>query len=507
MVYATAVAEMRTGAGMGVQKDDRLLIDCLGRVNDEPTPVSRAMLKGRGLGLPALPHTIRQLLFAPLPDAHVPVKIHGWVKSVRRQKNVAFAVVSDGSHDKGIQAVFPDASQARSLTNGTSVRLEGRLLASPGKGQDKELRVDSVEVLGRSDPEKYPIQKKELTVDYLRAHCHLRPRTDAIASMLWLRHIVSNSIRAFFEDNGFCYVHTPIITANDCEGAGETFRMAPDSTLPPVHSGDAASEFFGHPAYLTVSSQLHLEALAASISRVYTLSPCFRAERSQTNRHLAEFWMLEAEWAFTQTVHDVCNVVEAAVKQVLDDAADKSEGSNPWSERAAKLQAEIATRDWPRITYANAVEELASFQQATRAFHFGPAWGLPLQSEHERWLAENLAKGPVFVTDYPAELKPFYMRLNDDGKTVACFDLLMPGLGELVGGSLREEREDHLSNAMRKHGLQTDQYDWYLDLRRYGSAPHGGFGLGFERLISWVGGIENIRECIAMPRWAGRMLL
>lgn len=319
----------------------------------------------------------------------------------------------------------------------------------------------------------------------------------------------------------FYYAHTPIITSNDCEGAGEAFGVAPVALPPsPPTEGTSAAEpvpgpshFFGRPAYLTVSSQLHLEALATSLSRVYTISPCFRAERSQTNRHLAEFWMLEAEWAFTKSVQDVCAVVEDVSRNfILDMSLVKEEMDVLWKDTdQTRLQ---ALRDagsmrqpWAHITYTDAVRELEKQQSVAGEFQFPPAWGKPLQSEHERWLAEKLVAGPVFVTGYPATIKPFYMRLNDDGRTVACFDLLIPGIGELVGGSLREERLSMLDEALVRHGLDKEEYGWYRDLRRFGGAPHGGFGMGFERLVSWMTGNENVRECVPMPRWAGRMLL
>ncbi|KAH9946855.1 hypothetical protein B0H21DRAFT_790666 [Amylocystis lapponica] len=469
------------------------------------------MLLRRSLST-SFPPTIRQLLSTHIPAPASPVNVTGWIKSVRRQKNVAFAVISDGSSDKGLQAVFAQADLAKGLENGASVRLAGLLTESPGVGQDKELRVDSVKVLGDCDPATYPIQKQSLSVEYLREHSHLRTRTDATAAMIRLRDNALRALHSHFENEGFCYVHTPLLTSSDCEGAGETFRIAPSpppSSAPPSTS---PPEFFGRAAYLTVSSQLHLEALASAISRVYTISPCFRAERSQTNRHLSEFWMLEAEWAFTNSINDVCGVVEATLKDLLDRTWDAIlpllSKNNPRSDTTAR-QLEIArsTPNWMRISYGDAVTELEKYHQATREFKFEPAWGRALQSEHERWLADKLVGGPVFVTDYPAALKPFYMRVNDDGKTVACFDLLIPQLGELAGGSLREERPDLLAAALDRHGLHREEYNWYLDLRRYGGAPHGGFGLGFERLISWIGGIENVRECIAMPRWAGRMLL
>ncbi len=330
------------------------------------------------------------------------------------------------------------------------------------------------------------------------------------------------------QENGFVHIHTPITTSNDCEGAGETFRVVP-STPPSSHDTtivDAKpSEYFSHPAYLTVSSQLHLEAIASSLSRVYTLSPCFRAERSQTSRHLAEFWMLEAEWAFTSSVSDVSSLVEDAIRHVLTTHATSPDMYTLWkhhsslsSDQAQARRAEIQSfatspKPWTRLTYTEAIDLLSVHHAQTGTFVYPPEWGAGLQSEHERWLADVHARGPVFVTDYPASLKPFYMRLNNSTdrqagrETVACFDLLVPGLGELVGGSLREERAELLGVALQRHGLDTAEYGWYLDLRRYGSAPHGGFGLGFERLISWMSGIESVRECVAMPRWAGRMLL
>ena len=330
------------------------------------------------------------------------------------------------------------------------------------------------------------------------------------------------------KNQGFCYAHTPILTANDCEGAGEAFRIATvllshPSSSPSIEPQD--QEFFSRPSYLTVSSQLHLEALSSAISRVYTLSPCFRAERSQTSRHLAEFWMLEAEWAFTSCLEDVCSVVEGVLKEVLLRHLNGSEGGSKgtdmdllWKdgdELKRKALEEAATLDkpWTRMTYSDAVTELekhhAGQGSSSKAFQFEPKWGRALQSEHERWLAESLVKGPVFVTDYPASLKPFYMRLNSDGTTVACFDLLIPHVGELAGGSLREERLGLLEESLKTRGLGMgrEEYGWYADLRRFGGAPHAGFGIGFERLVGWVGGIENVRECVPIPRWAGRMLL
>jgi asparaginyl-tRNA synthetase len=310
-----------------------------------------------------------------------------------------------------------------------------------------------------------------------------------------------------------------MLTSSDCEGAGEAFRIAPTSPS----AGGPPTEFFGTPAYLTVSTQLHLEALAASFARVYALSPCFRAEPSQTGRHLAEFWMLEAECSFVDTIEDVCSVVEGSIKHVLRVVKPETfppAGTTHDSRVAILTEAAREDRPWARMTYTDAIDHLEQYHAANPGvFIFPPAWGQALQSEHERWLAEVLVQGPVFVTDYPANQKPFYMRSNrshansdsdkvqDPRETVACFDLLVPGVGELAGGSLREERLPLLEQSISKHGLDPVAYAWYTDLRRYGTTPHGGFGMGFERLISWISGVDNVRECIPMPRWAGRMLL
>ncbi|KAF8654697.1 hypothetical protein AX16_003448 [Volvariella volvacea WC 439] len=523
-----------------------------------------------------LPPTIRQLL-SPRPGGaeaattEERITVHGWVKSVRKQKNVSFAVITDGSTAKGLQTVFVGSENklVPHLTNGASVQLTGKLVQSPGKGQDKEFLVEDGKVLGTCDPELYPIQKKAHSNEFLRDHAHLRARTDSIAAMIRLRDLLGKRISNFFEDQGFCYANTPIITANDAEGAGETFRIAPLSSqhpsssfstiVPPTVSPATNTEFFSRPAYLTVSHQLHLEALATSLSRVYTLSPCFRAEPSLTGRHLAEFWMLEAEWAFVaggrettgpgqgqgqpSRVAEVCDFVEALLRDVVGGVvvdslgAAAEEGGNGrgvahhWTQedlrllwkvgeerkRQSLLDAFSSNKPWTKMTYTEAIKELEAYNNnAIGRFEYEPKWGRPLQSEHERWLSETLVGGPVFVTDYPASEKPFYMRMNDRGEegreTVACFDLLVPHVGELVGGSVREERIDVLERRMGGMGKEgegegDDAYGWYKDLRRWGGAPHAGFGMGFERLISWVGGIENVRECVPMPRWAGRMLL
>ncbi|KAJ3570851.1 hypothetical protein NP233_g4127 [Leucocoprinus birnbaumii] len=531
-----------------------------------------------------LPQTIRQLLSTSNKEIHG-ISVTGWIKSIRKQKNLTFAVVSDGTTADGLQAVVlkqdgtaPEVMKR--LTNGTTVRLTGNLLRSPGRGQEWEFVVQegskgAIEILGDCDidacshslkvipaltpcSQTYPIQKKTLSTEYLRDNAYLRARTSHIAAMLRLRDNISRSLSRTFEvppvyavtefskltirpqkSQGFTYTHTPVITGNDCEGAGEAFRIAslpasdPDSQATPP-------EFFSRPAYLTVSHQLHLESLTTALSRVYTLSPCFRAERSMTGRHLAEFWMLEAEWNLVtrlESVEEICAFLENLIRSSVD--LDSPDITKIWAEREngglkskdykTLREAFDDAKTWRRMTYTEAIEALSSeHAKGHQKFEFEPKWGESLSSEHERWLSEVHVGGPVFVTNYPIGLKPFYMRVNEDNKTVACFDLLVPRIGELVGGSVREERLDVLTRRMLEHGLlpptpddgvdgavgeeettalNDSTYKWYADLRKYGGAPHGGFGLGFERLISWVSGIDNVKECIGMPRWTGRMIM
>ncbi|KAK6992234.1 Asparaginyl-tRNA synthetase [Favolaschia claudopus] len=472
----------------------------------------------------ALPPTILQILARNEVDEKVTVT--GWVKSIRKQKRVAFGVLSDGSSPTGLQAVFHEdlGERVKQITNGTSICVRGSIVKSPGSGQDKELLVDEVEILGECDAETYPIQKKTLTPEYLRDYTHLRPRTGAIAAMVRLRSHLMRELNNYFASQGFTYAHTPILTSGDAEGGGEAFRIAPVSP-PPNH------EFFTHPAYLTVSHQLHLEALSHSLGRVYTLSSCFRAERGVTRRHLAEFWMFEAEWNVVPTIDPraqtaaVCDFVEGAIKGSVGDSGiihgedvnalwqHREQDSSSEEDRAKAKEAVVlavtSNAAWPKLSYSDAVRELL---KSKKTWEFPVRWGSPLQTEHEKWLSETLVGGPLFVTDYPAAIKPFYMRANpamegEDETTVGCFDLLVPHAGELVGGSVREERLNKLKESMQSKGMDTDgeRYGWYGDLRRFGGGPHVGFGLGFERLIGWVGGINNVRECVPMPRWAGKM--
>ncbi|EKM78118.1 hypothetical protein AGABI1DRAFT_76524 [Agaricus bisporus var. burnettii JB137-S8] len=489
-----------------------------------------------------LPPTIKQVLSANGSESST-TSVTGWIKSIRKQKNITFAVVSDGTTPEGLQAVVSkergtSPEMLKRLTNGTAVRLTGNLIQSPGRGQEWELVIqegdkNAIEILGDCDIDTYPIQKKSLSIEYLRDNAYLRARTGQIAAMLRLRDSISKNLSRHFESQGFTYTHTPIITASDCEGAGEAFRISPiQPTTPSLSKTDASSdantpiEFFSRPAYLTVSHQLHLESFTTALSRVYTLSPCFRAERSMTGRHLAEFWMLEAEWNLAtrcDSIEEICAFVEGLIRTSVDH--DSQDVKALWAEKGMEVEefkmfraAFDNAQPWRRLTYTDAVEALSTAYVNGHPFEFKPVWGESLSSEHERWLAEVYVGGPVFVTDYPIKLKPFYMRVNEDGKTVACFDLIVPHVGELVGGSVREERWDVLSKRMAEHGLlphpdqnedaTTDStYQWYLDLRKYGGAPHAGFGLGFERLVSWVGGIDNVRECIGMPRWTGRMIM
>ncbi|PPQ74074.1 hypothetical protein CVT24_012944 [Panaeolus cyanescens] len=486
-----------------------------------------------------LPPTIRQLL-QQNPESSssgTHTVVSGWIQSIRKQKNVSFAVITDGSSSKGLQTVLlkgkDDEQLLRQLTNGAAVRVTGQLVPSKGSGQAVELLVDEsqngqIQVLGECDPLTYPIQKKALTPEYLRDHVHLRARTANVAAMLRTRDALRRRIDNVFEDQGFTHIHTPVITGNDAEGAGEAFRLsmvdnhhpaASDATQSPVED---RIEFFSRPAFLTVSHQLHLEAIATALSRVYTLSPCFRAEPSQTSRHLAEFWMLEAEWAIQSAtnpyngVEEICQFSETLLRESVgtllasEDLQLLGKDMSEVKQRSLSAAFEGQPR-WARMTYTDAIKELDKAPSSAN-FSFQPKWGAGLQSEHERYIAEQVVKGPVFITHYPASIKPFYMRASDadQGRTVECFDLLIPHIGELIGGSVREERWDILKRRMDEAGLLSSEeagYEWYLDLRKYGSTPHGGFGMGFERLISWITGQENVRECITMPRWAGRMLL
>ncbi|KAF8310924.1 asparagine--tRNA ligase [Clavulina sp. PMI_390] len=482
--------------------------------------------------------TIRHLLDTSDARAGESVNVRGWVRSIRKQKAVTFIAVNDGSSVESLQVVAPRES-TQDVTLGSSISCHGTLEQSPGPNQPMELQASRVKILGSSST-TYPIQKKAQSAEFLRRHPHLRTRTPQGAAIMRLRDQAADAFHRAYRREDFILVQPPILTANDCEGAGEAFRVTTDANLlqgrQPTPSGQSPPhpEFFDQPTYLTVSTQLHLEALASSLGRVYTISPVFRAEPSQTHRHVSEFSMLEAELAFCDDLEDILSLTERTFQNALSslraraspelnyfremqekygghplEAIAQAPAPSPLPLNDDQLVDTIAS-SWSRMTYHEAVKELVAINTARPGkpfFEHPIEHGLSLQSEHEKWLAGTLVKGPVFVTDYPASLKPFYMRANDDGQTVACFDLLVPRIGELVGGSLREERLEPLVAAMQDKGVGTHNMEWYLDLRRYGSVPHGGFGLGFERFISWITGFENIRDCMPFPRAAGKIQL
>ena len=457
---------------------------------------------------------------APLlqaPPIGKALEVKGWVRTRRDAKgDFSFLEINDGSCLANLQVVadstlFNYEGEIKRLTTGCAVRVAGDLVASPAKGQAVELRCRELTVYGWAPAETYPLQKKHHSFEFLRSMTHLRPRTNSLAAVARVRSALSLALHRFFAERGFCYVHTPIITTNDCEGAGEQFTVtALDMNKLPSRDGlvDFSRDFFGRQASLTVSGQLEAEVYALALGNVYTFGPTFRAENSNTSRHLAEFWMVEPEMAFCDLTDDI-NLAEEFLKYLL---------ASVRSECGAELDlfckfidpalhdrlAMVLDHDFARITYTEAVERL---RKAGRTFDFPVQWGADLQSEHERYLAEEVFKRPVVVTDYPRVIKPFYMRINDDNRTVAAMDILVPGIGEIIGGSQREERYDVLLARITENGLRQADYEWYLDLRRYGSAPHAGFGMGFERLVQFATGMANIREVIPFPRTPGAAAL
>ncbi len=445
-------------------------------------------------------------------EAGLLFEIKGWVKSCRSSKNVSFLDVSDGSCLASLQVVADHTlpnyqEQVKKITTGCAVRVIGELVESPAKGQDVELTASQVEVVGWAD-ETYPLQKKRHSFEFLREIAHLRPRTNSLGAVTRVRSALSFAIHSFFKEHGFYYVHTPIISTGDCEGAGETFTVT-DFDLGAVPQDghgkvDWSADFFGRQANLTVSGQLQAEAYALALGNVYTFGPTFRAEDSNTSRHLAEFWMIEPEMAFCDLDGDVRLAEEFLtylIEYVLEHCQEDLALFNNFIDKSLLQRLEnVANHDFERITYTEAV---ALLDKAQGAFQYPVTWGADLQSEHERYLTEQVFKRPVVVTDYPNTIKPFYMRSNDDGKTVAAMDILVPGIGEIVGGSQREERLDRLTARMEELGMEQDGYQWYIDLRRYGSVPHAGFGLGFERIVQFVTGMKNIRDVIPFPRTPG----
>ncbi|MDR0330979.1 MAG: asparagine--tRNA ligase [Chitinispirillales bacterium] len=456
------------------------------------------------------PPRIKDLLALPASGAEV--EASGWVRTRRDGKGFSFFEVNDGSCLSGIQVVVPGTlgnyePQLARVNTGSSVRVRGTLADSPGQGQKYEILAAEVFVYGMSPPD-YPLQKKKHSFEYLREIAHLRPRTNTIGAVARLRSGLSCAVHTFFQERGFYYVHTPIITASDAEGAGEMFRVSTldPQDIPKTEDGraDYSKDFFGKPANLTVSGQLEGEAYAMAMGRVYTFGPTFRAENSNTARHLAEFWMIEPEAAFFRLTDDMDlaeDFIRSLCAHVLEHNRDDLEFFNKHISPSVIQNIECAaTQKFERISYTEAVNLLLT---SGNSFQFPVSWGADLQSEHERCLTEQIFKKPVIVHDYPKEIKAFYMRQNDDGKTVGAMDILVPGIGELVGGSEREDRADVLVARMRECGLDDRKYSWYLDLRRYGGAPHAGFGLGFERLLLFVTGMQNIRDVIPFPRYPG----
>jgi asparaginyl-tRNA synthetase len=444
-----------------------------------------------------------------------PVTVKGWVRTRRDSKaGLSFVHVSDGSAFHPVQVVAPStlsnyASQVQKLTAGCAVEATGTIVPSPAKGQPFEMQATDIQVVGWvDDPDTYPIQPKPHTMEYLREVAHLRPRTNVIGATTRVRHTLAMAIHRFFTEDEFVWVNTPIITASDAEGAGELFRVSTLDlvNLPRTPEGkiDFSKDFFGKEAFLTVSGQLNVETYCMALSKVYTFGPTFRAENSNTSRHLAEFWMIEPEIAFADLSDDATlaeRLLKYVLKAVLDERADDMAFFEERIEKGviAKLQG-IVDKPFVRMDYSEAIGILEASKQK---FEFPVKWGMDLQSEHERYLAEKHVGGPVILMNYPKEIKAFYMRLNDDGKTVAAMDVLAPGIGEIIGGSQREERLDVLDSRIVASGLDPAAYGWYRDLRRYGSVPHAGFGLGFERTVAYVTGLSNVRDVIPFPRTPG----
>ena len=439
------------------------------------------------------------------------VQIGGWVRSVRGSKNFGFIVVSDGSYFETLQVVYhdtmPNFAKISKLNVGASIIVKGTLVATPEAKQPFEIQATEVAVEGPSASD-YPLQKKRHSLEYLRTISHLRPRTNTFQAVFRVRSLAAYAIHQYFQERDFVYVHTPLITASDCEGAGEMFQVTTLdlNDIPRNDEGgvDYTKDFFKRPVNLTVSGQLEAEAMAMALGNVYTFGPTFRAEKSYDTRHAAEFWMIEPEMAFAD-LNTYLETAEAmtryVIRYLLDNCPDELAFFNQFFDKGLIERLElVASSDFARVTYTDAIELL---KKNNDNFQYKVEWGTDLQTEHERYLTEQIFKKPVFVTDYPKEIKAFYMRQNEDGKTVAAADMLVPGIGELIGGSQREERLDVLEARMKELGLNTADYDWYLDLRRYGSVKHAGYGLGFERLLMYVTGIPNIRDVIPFPRTCG----
>jgi asparaginyl-tRNA synthetase len=456
-------------------------------------------------------HSIAAVLGGQVPPGSQ-ATVQGWVRTRRDSRaGLSFVAVHDGSCFEPLQVIAPVelpnyASEVTHLTAGCAIRVTGELVSSVGKGQSVELRAQRVEVVGGvEDPETYPIAPKPHSFEYLRSVAHLRPRTNSIGAVARVRHCLAQAIQRFFHDQGYFWIHTPIITASDCEGAGALFRVSTLDLANPPRAADGgidfSQDFFGRETFLTVSGQLNVEAYCLALSKVYTFGPTFRAENSNTSRHLAEFWMVEPETAFADLGANA-DLAEAMLKfifrAVLEERADDMAFFAQRVEQTCIRRLEQVVRSpFERMDYDEAIRIL---ERADRSFEFPVAWGMDLQSEHERYLAEDYVGRPLVLMNYPKAIKSFYMRLNDDGRTVAAMDVLAPGIGEIIGGSQREERLDVLDARLEALGMNKNAYNWYRDLRRYGSVPHAGFGLGFERTVSYVTGMANVRDVIPFPR-------
>jgi asparaginyl-tRNA synthetase len=457
---------------------------------------------------------VRNILAGEAPkDAAITVR--GWVRTRRDSKaGISFIHVSDGSSFHPVQVVAPNTlsnygDEVLKLTSGCAVEATGMVVPSPAKGQPFEMQASAINVIGWvDDPDTYPIQPKPHSLEFLREVAHLRPRTNVIGAATRVRHTLAHAIHQFFDDNGFLWVNTPIITASDAEGAGALFRVSTldFANLPRTLGGgvDFMRDFFGRETFLTVSGQLNVEAYCLALTKVYTFGPTFRAENSNTSRHLAEFWMIEPEIAFAD-LSDDATLAEQLLKFTFETLLNKSQEDLAFFDERiekgllAKLQ-NIVSSEFVRIDYGEAISIL---ERAKEKFEFPVKWGMDLQSEHERYLTEKHVKRPVIVLNYPKDIKAFYMRVNDDGRTVAAMDVLAPGIGEIIGGSQREERLEVLDARMAERGIDKDHYAWYRDLRRYGTVPHAGFGLGFERTLAYVTGLSNVRDAIPFPRTPG----
>ena len=455
--------------------------------------------------------TVKSIFAAPEQFADKTVKVSGWIRTIRASNAFGFIEINDGTFFKNIQVVFESEilenyKEIASMNVGAALNITGKLVLTPEAKQPFEIKAEAIDIEGASTPD-YPLQKKRHSFEFLRTIAHLRPRTNTYSAVFRIRSLAAYAIHKFFNERGFVYTHTPIITASDCEGAGEMFKVTTlDLDNVPMADGnvDYSEDFFSKSANLTVSGQLNAETYAMAFRNIYTFGPTFRAENSNTTRHAAEFWMIEPEIAFADLNDDMAlaeDMLKFMIKYVLENAPEEIEFLNKFVDKdLIERLTFVANSEFGRVTYTEAIEIL---KENNANFDYPVEWGSDLQTEHERYLTEVVFKKPVFVTDYPKEIKAFYMRLNDDGKTVAAMDCLVPGIGEIIGGSQREERLDVLTERMKELGLKEEDYWWYLDLRRYGGTKHAGYGLGFERAIMYLTGMSNIRDVLPFPRTVG----